>query len=547
MKNMKMATPAQSYSVQNSSPHGLGAEEKSAVWSTPRFSRPPRRSPSSSSIMPNIANRHLDRRRSSSFSSSPSLDAVHTHRRADSYNSKINSNNYSINSNDSSINRNNRNAADDGSDRRTDSHSLSTMSPQNKQQQHQLRRQGSQSRPPLSRSPCGGGGTPRTPQRQSQRQKQSEEEEEGGVAGMSSPPPSPSVSLDAVVATPNRPAKSLMFSSAARRRGRHSSPSPKSSTGSVTGGDKGMATPSPSAFSVLAVDNETPPSPSGSVISGFSVSGSAFGSGGGGEMQQQRQQRRPLSSTGLTLPEEIAGEKIDGGGGGGGEGGNSGSGGGGPLSPISKSAARYRRRSSVPSVPLPHSRSIREQPLGSSAAGCCTAVVTALKTPVTAATNASPDEAIDQKMGSSSSVNNEKTPLPGEIFAAAEQAEQGSAVRQKVRPLAAVTVKLATAVEGLRAGVFAEGEAGDIISAARVASSVVKDVGLLMGEGEDGGEDDVFVAPGGEEAREAAGAVLAEAGQAVKTLAQVCTGGVRQFCCSCCCFGRSLCTGRAVD
>lgn len=102
------------------------------------------------------------------------------------------------------------------------------------------------------------------------------------------------------------------------------------------------------------------------------------------------------------------------------------------------------------------------------------------------------------------------------ILGAAESA--APAAKEQVRPAAEATVKLAAALEGLlpeNVGGL-DGGAESVLSAAQVASNAVNKVEELSREGGP-------AAASGEDA-EAAGAILAEAGQAVERLARVGVG-----------------------
>ena len=113
-------------------------------------------------------------------------------------------------------------------------------------------------------------------------------------------------------------------------------------------------------------------------------------------------------------------------------------------------------------------------------------------------------------------------------MAAVERAEPAEA-RERARPAAAVVVRLAAVLKALRPERVGEsGRADDVLGKAELASGVVGEVDVLAmeegGDGSDGGGGGgggFAEGPVDEEAVEAAGTILSEAGHAVDSLAQV--------------------------
>lgn len=101
------------------------------------------------------------------------------------------------------------------------------------------------------------------------------------------------------------------------------------------------------------------------------------------------------------------------------------------------------------------------------------------------------------------------------VVTAVERTDTSTAGAEAVRPVAAAMMKLVVALEALSAvgGGAGPGGPDGSLEAAAVASTAVRETEALAGGDEDGEELDA-------EEVEAAGAVLAEAGHAVKTLAQ---------------------------
>lgn len=114
-------------------------------------------------------------------------------------------------------------------------------------------------------------------------------------------------------------------------------------------------------------------------------------------------------------------------------------------------------------------------------------------------------------------------------MAAVEQADT-TVAREAVRPVAAAMMRLAVALEVLAVGggVGLGGGRDGVLEAAGIASTVAKETEALAGGEGDGEDVDA-------EEVEAAGAVLAEAGHAVETLAQASIWVFVAYCVGCSC------------
>ena len=354
------------------------------------------------------------------------------------------------------------------------------------------------------------------------------------------PPPHP-----VVEATPKRVARSLMFTSAARKRGSGYGSSVGGSSfgggssvgGSVSGSgvfedDGAAATPTSSLGAATAYSSRgrggVPPSPSGSVFSDISgaegVFAGAYG-GGGGAANSRR--RGPLSSRGsgpltLTLPAML--ESEDGGGSGVPREDP-------PRSPLSRLAAanlaeeaqRTAKGTSFMGTALTGNAASAAAVAGAGEGAATGGVAAGAVAKGAAATNA-PGAVV-------SSSRSDAWLLAAAVVAAVERSEPAEA-RGRVRPAAATAVNLAGALEALQPEqVGKSGRADDVIDKAGLASSVVREVGVLTLEEGHGGGGAGGGGAGGttegqvdEEAVEAAGAILSEAGLAVDSLAQVSSG-----------------------
>lgn len=277
----------------------------------------------------------------------------------------------------------------------------------------------------------------------------------------------PSTAPAKLTAGPNMQARSLMFTSAARKRG--------------GGGDnaaRGAASPARGA---------APPSPSGSALSACSDLSAVSG---GSALDGDPVRRPPVN---LTLPLSID---------------------------ESSSRSGVHPVVSVVTVAAPESSSVAggsaARRRGAGGGGGGGPPWTVMTTRATTATSADTAKVVVPSPA--------PAPAPTDVVAAVERLESPSA-RERMRPAAAAVAELWTALRALRpARVGGLGGADQVVEAAGAASSAVKGANALMNATEDGGGGD---GGGGgeevmdEEAAEAAGALLAQAGDAVETLAQV--------------------------
>ncbi|CAM9302839.1 unnamed protein product, partial [Ectocarpus fasciculatus] len=262
-----------------------------------------------------------------------------------------------------------------------------------------------------------------------------------------------------------KPARSLMFTSAARKRG----------SGTSGGGNEDDV--AAAAAAAAAATSVAPPSPSGSAMSGFSgLSAGAGGDGDGGAGGR----RLSSGGVGLVLPVSIAEDA-----------------GAHPVvTVVTVTPEKPVSRGAPPTLP---------PPVAAAAAAAAAGV---------AMTAAAPKE---EKAAAAAA-----GPSPADMLAAAERIEPAAA-RGQVQPAAAIIARMAAALEVLgpeRVGGLGGAEA--VVEAAGAASIVVREAGTLTDGGgeeeEEEGEGEKVV---DEEEAEAAGALLVEAGDAVETFAKV--------------------------
>lgn len=312
--------------------------------------------------------------------------------------------------------------------------------------------------------------------------------EEGGVGFVAPPLTAPAKLADGS----NKKPRSLMFTSAARKRGGGGEDAPA----------HGAASPLSSA---------APPSPTGSALSGFSGFSAISGATAGDGDPARR------SSVNLTLPPSV----------------NSSSASCGAAHPVvsvvtvaaRKSSSAYGRNPALPGGGgggASSAAAATKTALTAAATASATATATAATT--TAAKAAGIPNKPSPSLSSASGVDKVKVAAlsPADVVAAAERLGSPSA-RERMRPPAAAVAELWTslgALEPTRVGEL--GGAAQVVEAAGAASGAVQGASALMNVTEDvGGDCGAEKHVIDEEKAEAAGALLAEAGDAVETLAQV--------------------------
>ncbi|CAM9572369.1 unnamed protein product [Ectocarpus sp. 12 AP-2014] len=259
-----------------------------------------------------------------------------------------------------------------------------------------------------------------------------------------------------------KPARSLMFTSAARKRG------------SGTSGGSGGGNEDDVAVVAAAAPSVAPPSPSGSAMSGFS----GLSAGGGGDGESGGGRRLSSGGVGLVLPASIT-----------------------------ENAGAHPVVTVMTVTPeKPASRGASPPPPPPAAAAAAAAAGAAMAT------------AVPKEEKAAAAAAAAAGPSPADVLAAAERLEPAAAKGQ-VQPAAAIIARLAAALEVLgpeRVGGL--GGAGEVVEAAGAASSVVRESRTLTDGG--GGEEEGDKVVDEDEA-EAAGALLAEAGEAVETFTKV--------------------------
>ncbi|CAM9485723.1 unnamed protein product [Ectocarpus sp. 6 AP-2014] len=319
-------------------------------------------------------------------------------------------------------------------------------------------------RPPPARSSRGRSGSGDVPREKNKGRAPSPPLDESFAAPLTAP-----AALDGTGGR-KKPARSLMFTSAARKRG------------SDTSGGSGGSNEDDVAVVAAAAASVVPPSPSGSAMSGFSgLSAGGGGGGGGGGGESGGARRLSSGGVGLVLPASIT-----------------------------ENAGAHPVVTVVTVTPeKPASRGASPPPPPPVAAAATAAAASA------AMATAAPQE---EKAAAAAAAA--AGPSPADVLAAAERLEP-AAVRRQVQPAAAIIARLAAALEVLRPErVGGLGGAGEVVEAARAASSVVRESGTFTdGGGEEEEEEGDNVVD--EEEAEAAGALLAEAGDAVETFTKV--------------------------